>query len=368
MRLLLIICSLALCSFLALYLFKFQNSPLPFFSPLASATVSASLISDPQVKQYGFLPYWLLSTGLDSLLSSTLTDVIYFSLSLDETGHLVTSDTAYRHLPFITQNLPHQYNLHLAITPLSSQALEAILASESARVQATKTITQVVQTYRPFGINIDFEPPSASPQLAQSFNTFITGLVQNFNTMSPSPILTIDVYANAARVENMWDIPFLASQPLQLVVMGYDYHRQSSSLAGPIGPIHNPDGESLSSHLFAFTKHVKPSQLILGVPLYGYQWQITDAQSKHTYPKSAKAIYLKDIPSLLARFNAQTFWDPTSLSPYATFTNQEKQYYLAFENPQSLSYKRSLATQLQLAGVAYWALGYVPATHPFWSN
>ncbi len=340
----------------------------PFFSPLSQNNDKALTGATHTLKRYGFLPHWRLSEDVSVLIPDTITDVIYFSLSLDASGAIVTGDPGYTKLISAYQKVLPLHRFHLAVTTQSHQALVSMLSSSSAQIRAIDSITQMAESYPLAGINLDFEPTQTTPQLAHVFNTFITGLIQAVAMISPPPVITVDVYANAASVNNLWDISYLANQPINLVIMGYDYHRQSSSLAGAVGPIHNLNGESLSADVAAFTRKVKPSNLILGIPLYGYQWHITDPSTKHTYPKTAKAVYLNDIPSLLSRFNAQTFWDPNSLSPYAIFNSQDKQYYVAYESIQSLNYKKDIASQLQFDGVAYWALGYLSAQHPYWSH
>ena len=53
-------------------------------------------------------------------------------------------------------------------------------------------------------------------------------------------------------------------------------------------------------------------------------------------------------------------WDEKSLTPYLVFYDQEaERWHIGFfENERSLDYKIDLIEQLNLGGMAIWALGY----------
>ena len=62
----------------------------------------------------------------------------------------------------------------------------------------------------------------------------------------------------------------------------------------------------------------------------------------------------------------KTGWDENALSPYISYQEDGENYLIYYENPQSLSYKLEYAKQLNLAGIAIWALGYEGSDRDLW--
>ena len=112
-------------------------------------------------------------------------------------------------------------------------------------------------------------------------------------------------------------------------------------------------------------------KLILGVPYYGYNWVVEDANPNSTripgndvlgfsisqnYAQIADSDYKKNI-----------LWDEEAKVPYFTYTSSTgatRQVY--FENADSLKEKYILAKKENLQGVGIWALGYDEDKKELW--
>jgi len=74
--------------------------------------------------------------------------------------------------------------------------------------------------------------------------------------------------------------------------------------------------------------------------------------------------------------NTETAWrgatqikkafDDNALSPYITYQQDGELYTIYYEDPQSIAYKLEYARQLDLAGIAIWALGYEDNDRELW--
>jgi spore germination protein len=62
----------------------------------------------------------------------------------------------------------------------------------------------------------------------------------------------------------------------------------------------------------------------------------------------------------------QEHWNDQALAPYLSYVEDGKNYIIYYENPRSISYKLDLVNQLDLGGVAIWALGYEGEDRVLW--
>jgi len=56
------------------------------------------------------------------------------------------------------------------------------------------------------------------------------------------------MYASASKNDQIWDVPRIGQAVDYIVVMAYDFHRTSSSQAGPVAPLFG--GEKNGTQIF----------------------------------------------------------------------------------------------------------------------
>jgi spore germination protein len=185
--------------------------------------------------------------------------------------------------------------------------------------------------------------------------------------------LSFCLYSSAANKPWLWDISALTPHVDHVVIMAYDFHRSSSSVAGPVAPVFGGKehwDSDIVTHLKEFTSLVPPEKIILGVPFYGYEWETTSGHSRASvFPGTGSTASYNRVQELLknqTQPDIQEHWDELALSPYLTFTQNNRSHVIYYENQRSLSYKLDLVRDLQLGGVAIWALGYESESREPW--
>jgi spore germination protein YaaH len=255
--------------------------------------------------------------------------------------------------------------LMLTYMPIDQTALTSVLNHATYRNQAIATILDTVAETGAQGVNIDFEPlGDVSPTLRDNFTLFIQEL-KNSSCLplhtDHCPLITVSIYPSAGVKPRLWDLAALAPVTDYFVVMTYDYTLPGSSSAGPNAPLRD------STHLFEhtvvgniaeLTKLVSARKILLGIPLYGYEW--TTRSTKKYSPTDERGVTasLERIEKMILEQTLTTYWDRNTLTPYGVTGNGKAITQIYFENATSLSLKLELVKSAHLGGIALWALGY----------
>lgn len=339
-------------------------SPLGASHPAPSLTPASS--TSPVI--LGFAPYWNLKKLTPASLS-TVSHFAYFALHLQGDGSLYTHVNRREHDPGYTNYLrllatPLHPNLLLTYMQQDQAALDNLLASPTSRQTAITTILDTVRESGATGINIDFEPvDDTSSDDRANFTQFITDLKQRScpSASSSCPLLTISLYPSAASRPRLWDLSALEALTDYFVVMTYDYTMPKSERSGPNSPLRDFSGEfehHILKNLGELTAYLAPSQLLLGIPLYGYEWDTLDNTKYSPTTTRGVTASLERIESLLAARELELVWDRNSLTPYGVSTNSAAPSQIYFENETSIRLKLDLVRSAGLGGIALWALGY----------
>lgn len=332
---------------------------------------------------YGFLPYWNLKKVT---LQPELTHVGYFGLGILADGNVQLREDGGQtpgytglqsdELLDVAQELTKNGDrLELVFTQFNGDDITTFLNSPKAQDQFLTVLDTIILAYPISGVNIDIEPTGVeiSDKLRNNYVNFIAKLRQHLNTKYDSVPLSIDVYASASNNEQIWDIPRLEPLVDYIIIMAYDYHRRSSVQAGPVAPIFGGEkswDSDISQHLRKFVKLVPPEKLLLGMPFYGYEWQTTDRSAQSpTYPDSGSTATLARVAEVLAnkdKLKVKEYWNDQALAPYLSYIEDGNTYMIYYENPRSISYKLDLVNQLELGGIAIWALGYEGEDRVLW--
>lgn len=365
-----------------------HNSRLRYFKELIIPKKEAKVV-------YGFLPYWNIGAFN---LEKELTHLAFFGLDIGSDGRLLSKDAdgnlepGYRHLQSeafleLAQAAQEQNTqVELVLKQFNNRDIAAFLSSEQAIDNFLTSLDSVLLAYPITGINIDIEySGEKTPELRQGMTRLMQKLRQHLNSKYQNITLSIDVYASAASdTKGVWDLPALVSTVDYIVVMAYDFHQRSSDQAGPVAPLFSQDlkwGSDINAHLKLFLDQVPREKILLGIPFYGYGWQ-TDAQTAraNTYADTGFTVSYKKAKELLkiaeGGNSTEPAWagvsqikkgfDEDALSPFLSYKQGEHFYTIYYENPQSIAYKLEYARQLDLAGIAIWALGYEDQERELW--
>lgn len=348
--------------------------------------LSATKDANSDKKIWGFLPYWNLN---DTTIQPEINGLIYFSLSIDHKGNVITrqdggAEPGYHKLEddqlfkLVKQANPQNKTFQVSFTQFNNDDINNFLKNEDHWQNFIQSVDALLIAYPIDGINIDIEyTGEISDKLRQNFVNFITALNTHLKTKYQGVTLSIDMYSSAASKDLIWDVKAIGEQVDYIVIMAYDYYRRSSTQAGPVAPLfdNNDEEDDISHHLKNFIEVVPREKLVLGIPFYGYEWQTTQAASKaNTYPGTGSTATYKRVKELMTQrssLNLTEHWDNYALSPFLTYeeigdTGEREIYVVYYENHKSLAYKLDYVNQLDLAGIAIWALGYEGEERDLW--
>jgi spore germination protein YaaH len=361
----------------------------PTASPITSASYLVRNVGQTHAKLdkevAGFLPYWRLDDSR-YMRSDLLSEVIYFSLSVDNNGQLVktvngqqepgwrwwTSSTV-RNQIAKTQIAGDRFVLSVAMQ--NQKQIEAFLAISGAQQTLIDNLLDQVKSNRLNGINLDVElDGKATDQDRAAFTAFATKLAAAFHQQAPGAELSIDLPPLAARTAGLYDVPALIPLFDRVIVMSYDYYSSTSDVAGPVAPM----AGFADHHYFFdvettyadFAKVVPKDKLIMGVPYYGYDWPVKD-DSKALAATSGQADILSysRMKSDADLNPADCHWDTVAQETWCAYTdpatNTPRQAW--FEDQRSVGVKYDFANSQGLGGVAIWTLGYDGAYPDLWS-
>jgi spore germination protein YaaH len=249
---------------------------------------------------------------------------------------------------------------------------DAELAHAAIVTQRDAVIANLVSLARDGGydgVNVDFENLAFSRDINDdrvAFTAFIHELAGRLHALGLRLVISVPAKTDDSR-DNDWAYPFdysaLGRDADILQLMTYDQHGPWSEP----GPVSGADWvEDCVAHAVLL---VDPAKLLIGLPAYGYDWDLTDSDpASWTYSATSfswSGIAASGIPALLAKPGAVAHWDAASQSPYVTYTKRGHRHEAWFENATSLRAKTALIAEYGLAGLSMWSLGQEDES--FWS-
>lgn len=376
----------SVAAFACIAVILWNNWQPPLTSPISDATTFSFLPYDPPGGNqsdkkviYGFLPYWNIATAK---IDPELTHLAYFALTVGYDGSLKTqgddeSLTGYQRmqsdafLDVIQNTQKENIQMDLVVKQFNPEDTGAFLRSKSAQSHFFEQLSAVLLAYPFRGVNLDIEL-SDGQSLQTQFSDFVANLDTYLAKNNPGVELSIDVYPSAAQNGNIWNLNALGPHLDYVIVMAYDFHRRQSPQAGPVSPLLGGDVyQNINQHLKEILELVPSDKVVLGVPFYGYEWQTTSRDEQaFTFPDSGSTASYQRVLDILDQKKAlsvEEHWNEVALSPYLSYKKNGLTYVIYYENARSLSYKLDYVNQLNLRGIAIWALGYEGDASDLWS-
>jgi spore germination protein len=242
------------------------------------------------------------------------------------------------------------------LTPegFSTEIVHQVLNNPTARTNLVNNIVYLVSRKGYGGVNIDFERVSAEDR--DLFTGFLRQLRDRF--APEGYVLTIAVPAKTSE-----EIPWLRGYDYGgigavvdfMFIMAYDWHHAGSE-PGPVAPI----TEVRRTIEFAINK-VPRRKIILGVPLYGYDWIIP-----YQAGTVAQAISNQDAIDTAMRYQSPIQYAEEYESPFFRYRDQQGQMHeVWFEDVRSMSQKLILVREYGLQGNGAWQLTLGFASGPW---
>lgn len=331
---------------------------------------------------YGFLPYWNMNK---TTIHPELTHLAYFSLTIAGDGSVITREgqatepgyhrmSSEAFLEIANQTKAQGGQVELVLTQFNNDDIVSLVSSPAAQDRLLAAVDAALLAYPFSGINIDIEYTGPmTPQLKRNMTGLVQKMNQHLDQKYDHITLSIDMYASAASKEQLWDVQAIGQEVDYIIVMAYDFHRRSSPQAGPVAPLFGGKeywDSDISEHLQAFLQVVPSEKILLGIPFYGYEWQTTSADPQATtFPNSGSTASFERVQTILNDrqiLGVTEAWNEAALSPYLSYQKNGETYVIYYENSRSLSYKLDYVNQLDLGGIAIWALGYEGSSRELW--
>lgn len=325
----------------------------------------------------GFMPYWLLDQAHGSYESS-VTTLTYFGLTLLPDGHIQMlvnpqeEEPGYTtlRLPKLTDRLQESrqkgQTLSLLVHTANDDTIGGILSDPVTH--ARNLLEDIIPIMKEKGytdLNLDIESfTEASESSRRNFTTFVAEVSRGIRG-DKIGTLTIEIAPRALIRPFITDAATLAPYADSIVLMTYDYHYAGSFLAGPVAPLGGAGEVSefdVPTALSRALQVIPRQQLVLGIPFYGYEWDtVSNRPGSPVVPGTGKTASNRRVVELLTDCpDCRSGFDEVTASPYVVIPGDNGEYFrqIFYENRESLTRKLDLARQLELKGVAVWALGY----------
>ena len=332
----------------------------------------------PRREVIGFLPYWLI-TKADTDYSKYITNLTYFSLTPSEDGTIQKytspgeSEPGYYSLisgkadPILEKAKRDNLTLSLALFSGNDEIISKMMTDpvQSAN-NLLADITPIMQEYGFTELNLDIEQVSdASPEARLSYTQFVKTIKNNLDKEIIKS-LSIDVTASSfVKKTNLVDPSSIAPYVDRIIIMAYDYHYIGSYVTGPVAPGEGAGSLSefdTSEAIKSALRIVPKDKIILGVPLYGYEWEAIGS-----VPRSA---VIPGSGMTISNFRAEEFlascatcsaeFDEIDKETHIIYKDQETGTFhqIFYPDEEAMVYKMKLAKSYSLGGMALWALGY----------
>lgn len=319
----------------------------------------------------GFLPSWSVAQHV-TVRSEYLDQLIYFSIPINSSGQLgkVSEDGSYtlnwhyfisEEMRTIIEESKSDTKILVTISNFENESIDKLVSNPSARKTAIRSLSNLISEYSLDGINFNFEYVTNTDfSTRRNLNTFLSEVSAELRNEFPNILLSFDVNATAVYADSAYDMVKIGETMDQVIIMGYDFKLPRSSYSGPVSPLFS-DGAlpSIDTSILSLKGIVSEEKIILGVPLYGYEWQTYyNSFGSPTVPQSGALATYKRIRTLIKEQDVELFFDQSSKTPWLRYIQNGVYKQIYYENEVSLAEKIEYVYEHNLQGIALWALGY----------
>lgn len=299
---------------------------------VVSQSENTTKVLPKEVSIRGWLPWWRRSE-----IQSTLHNIPYqveispFYLTLTAEGTIsqdkkVVVPTQYRSIPTIANEF-------------DQKRVAKILESEASMDAHINDLVQLTINSNYPGIEIDYE--NISREYREQFTIFIQRLNDRLDQKDKQ--LYVALHAKTSEFKafagaESQDYQDICKAADKCTIMAYDKHWKGSS-PGPVTPY------SWLKEVIAFAQTEIPNEkLVIGLPLYGYEWPTNKRGSSRTYA---------NILAYIAEHQYPIIFDEAEQTPYIDTGKSQ----LWFDNEQSILTKMNYARSKGIYQFALWSLG-----------
>lgn len=323
----------------------------------------------------GFLPYWLLNRAKPSY-KNYLTNLSYFSLTINEDGTIQKLINDREEEPGWTTLKKSQVRdaldtakadglkTSLVVFNAHEKSINSLLSDPINHANAlVSDITPLMQQYKFDDLNLDIESLSEASASSQAqFKDFIQTLKSGL-TKNNLGTLTVDMTVMSLFQNQRMNPKDIGEIADKVVLMTYDYHYAGSLLTGAVSPLQGSTIDRYNDVTLSVkkAKEVIPSEkLLLGIPLYGYEWQTLDQSlGSAIIPGTGQTASDSRVEQLLTSCQNCTHGrDMVSDEAYVYFPSGSAFNQIFYTDRIAIQNRMKLVLSERISGAALWALGY----------
>jgi hypothetical protein len=308
----------------------------------------------PAHQVVGFLPDWEVGSFTPDY--GDLTTLIYWSVSLASGGSISHSGQGWSTLTSadlgfdISQAHAAGDRVLLTVFCESPSVIHSVASHPStAGPHLAKSVAALLTAGRLDGVDLDIEGDSTQDR--EGFVRFVASFSRELGALDPRWSIVLDTYPTSAFDPfGFFDVKALARYVDELFVMAYDM--QDPGIASATAPLANADLNDAMT-LAEYTSVVPARRIVLGIPLYGYDFPSANKFDGAETTGTPVAVSYADVVAA----GRPPKWDPATETAFTVFRRDGKWHQTWFDDPVSIALKSALAAQYGCAGVGVWELG-----------
>lgn len=319
-------------------------------------------------KAWAYMGWWLPDSWRSAPLGA-LDRLLFFDLKINASGEITERNGWPENwVDFRLAVKRHNTPLDLALTLFDVSAFEQLFSSPDATQRLLDECLLLASQEDVAGLQLDFEIYTlVRPEIIARYRSFILSLSKGLRQFA-SP-KSLSVFFPMGGESQLYDAPTLQHVD-HLVLQGYDAHWKGGKTAGPVAPLSGDEAVTWKKAVAQGLSLGMPRErLLLGFPLYGYEWPVQGRQLRSATVGEGVATTFAPMPAgLLPDFpsNIQdqvkqygATHDPASGSSYYQFKKDNGQWVEGwFEDWWSLNLKSNYLKNQKLGGIAFFMLGY----------
>ena len=334
--------------------------------------------SGPPITVSSWAPYWQADSALASFNANAAVfgDVSMFGYFTDAAGSVKPYATMDPNAPLVLKRDARAAGVEFVASIIDAtkpREMAAILADPATRAVHVDAVTRFAIASDVDGVDLDYENFAFNDGKATwaatrpNWIAFLTELSKSLHASNKTLTVSVPPVYDNKRTDDSgyWVYDFAAMGKIvdHIRVMAYDF---STSGPGPIAPL------DWVTTVVAATRSMVPSErIILGVPVYGYDWVVNTVGVCPVDNKPRrKNLSTKSAGELAARKGIAPTWDVakaertfayaetvTGLDAAGAPTSCTANRVVWYADAQAVHQRAWLAERQDLAGIALWSLG-----------
>ncbi len=218
-----------------------------------------------------------------------------------------------------------------------------ILGTTSVRMKLVNSLVASAIRYDLDGINIDFE--NITKDSADAYLEFLRELTIKCHVNDL--VVSVDNYTPAS-YNAFYNLEEQGRVVDYVILMAYDEHYKGSDEAGSVSSL-----GFVKSGVEGVLAKVPKERVIVGLPFYTRLWKVEKGK------KPTPTVYgMSAAESVLRENEAASKWDDETGQYYAQYKSGGATYKIWLEEETSIQKKLEVVKENDVAGVAFWKLGF----------